>query len=394
MGFQDMSAGEQWLLMVLRRPEVSADDLVVTEYLRLGREQALSVARLNWVEILVGHRLSALEGFPLADRRVWQEIHDQQVAEGEERLHWVIYVAQAFKAAGIDDFLLLKDSGLSLVAYSCRYCRKANDVDILVPKAAFPKLAGLVTPLGFSLDHEDPYKRPQAYLMEVSGQQEFSHPLTTGELRIEFHHRPLSGKWIQPEQEPDPVELFRRAQQVSLNGTQVKVLSNEDNLLHLCIHAAKHFFVLDKAIRMYVDIDRLVATGKVNWETFVQLTKRQEVELPVRVALRITNELMKSDVPDDVLAALATAEQREKLILRWVQQLGVFEPSGRKLSQLQRFLFYFILADSWDGSLRMARRTLFMPTAQLKLRYGFTSSWLIPYFYAHNLARVILKRRL
>ena len=321
-------------------------------------------------------------------------MHDEQVASSGVVFQSIANLADSFAAQGITNFLLLKDTGLSLVAYPCPSCRKAKDVDILVPKEVFPRLSDLVARHGFRLDHEDPYGRPRPYLMEVSGQQEFTKTQRDQLVRLEFHHRPHSGMWIRPQQEPDPSDLFRRALSVALHGTKIKVLGYEDNLLHLCVHAAKHFFVLDKPIRMYVDIDRLVATEKVDWETFVELAQDHRVALPALIALRISRELLLTEIPASVFDALRGSPWRERIVASWVHRLGVFEPSEQKLSRSQRFLFYGLLVDSWRDSLATIRR-IFLPSLRhIKLRYGFASNLLAPAFYLWNAFRIVVLRRL
>ncbi len=132
----------------------------------------------------------------------------------------------------------------------------------------------------------------------------------------------------------------------------------------------------------------------MDWDAFVHLTHHYQVVLPVRVALSLAQNLLRTEVPEHVLAALPVSAWRERTITGWVGRMGIFEPSEKKLSPSGRFLFYFLLADSWSGSLRIGARTFFMPVAQLKLRYGFRSNWLIPYYYAYNAGRIVLRRRL
>ena len=377
----------------LKRSSSSNPTRLLALYHQIGQAAALRVATDNWVEPAVGHRLMDLPGFPAYEKAIWRQVHQEQERWSEVVFHWIAVLARIFADLGFA-FLPMKDTGLSLTAYPCRACRKAEDVDILVPARAFDRLEELLTPYGFRLHYDDPYGRPREYLSQVAGQMEFVLDVNGRPLKLEFHHRPHSGKWIQPEQEPDPSDLFERALRIPLNDTEVSVLAYEDNLLHLCVHAAKHFFVLDKAIRMYMDIDRLIGTGKVDWDLLVRLAAQHQVVLPLRLALRIATELLGTEVPSHAMERLHVPTWREQLLLRWVYRLGIFEPSDQKLSQLERFLLYFLLADSVVGSWRILSCTFAPPISHLKLRYSFDSDLFVPYYYAYNAARVVVLRQL
>lgn len=388
-----LSKEQSFLVEALKQPSSSDPNRLLALYHQIGQATALRVATDNWVEPAVGHRLMDLPGLPAHEKALWRQVHLEQERWSDVVFHWVAVLARIFADLGFA-FIPMKDTGLSLIAYPCRACRKAEDVDILVPAEAFARLEALLTPYGFRLHYDDPYGRPREYLSHVAGQMEFVLDVDGRPLKLEFHHRPLSGKWIQPEQEPSPSDLFRRAFKVSLGDTEVSVLAHEDNLLHLCVHAAKHFFVLDKAIRMYMDIDRLISTGKMDWGLLVRLAVQHQVILPARLALHITTELFGTEVPSHVMERLRVPSRREQLILHWVYRLGVFEPSDQKLSRAERFLFYFLLADSAAGSWRILSRTFAPPVSHLKLRYGFDLDLFVPYYYAYNAARIVVLRQL
>ena len=55
-----------------------------------------------------------------------------------------------------------------------------------------------------------------------------------------------------------------------------------------------------------MDIDKIIATGEINWENVIRIAIKYEVVLPVKMALIITKELFDSSIPDHVFDKLPT----------------------------------------------------------------------------------------
>ena len=61
----------------------------------------------------------------------------------------------------------------------------------------------------------------------------------------------------------DGDDLIDRSQQIE--GTSLRILSPEDNLLQVCLHTAKHSYVRSPGFRLHLDVDQLfrVFYGKI-----------------------------------------------------------------------------------------------------------------------------------
>jgi len=270
------------------------------------------------------------------------------------------------------------------------------DIDILVLKETYDLLDPILENLGFKVGYDDNYNRSYNYMANIFGQKKAVMYLNGNKLELEFHLRPHAGRWIRPKQEPNPASLFKNALKVDFSEElTTRVLANDDNLVYECIHANKHFLVLDRIVRNYMDIDKIIATGTINWGNVIDIAKKHEVVLSVKMALLVTKELFNSDIPENVFHRLIVSNWRERYFKNWVVEFSIFDEKPQKgINQLKRFSFFLLMTDSWYHTFIIIFRIFFMPINHLKARYEFSSSFLVPYYYLHNVIMIIWKKRL
>ena len=64
--------------------------------------------------------------------------------------------------------------------------------------------------------------------------------------------RPIAGRWIQPHNEPNGDELMDNS--IKTKGSDVRILSPEDNLLQVALHTAKHYFMLELLVLDFIQM--------------------------------------------------------------------------------------------------------------------------------------------
>ncbi len=386
---------QELLIEVLKEKSVRNDDKIISLYERFGFLKLKEISEDNLSDLTVAYNLTQLEKLGESEKVKWQEVYDKYLITENLQWDWIERVIAKLSTLG-HEVLLLKDMGLSLNIYPTRCYRRHVDVDLLVLKDTYDMLDAVLEGLGFQVGYDDNYNRSYNYMANIFGQKKAIMYLDGDKLELEFHLRPHAGRWIRPKQEPNPTSLFNNSIRVNFNDKLItRVLSNDDNLVYECIHANKHFLVLDRIIRNYMDIDKIIATGEINWENVIRIATKYEVVLPVKMALIITKELFDSSIPNYVFDKLPTKKWKMNHFKNWVVKYSIYDfMPQKKVSQLNRFLFFLLMTDSWLHTFIIIFRIFFMPINHLKARYQFSSNFLIPYYYLHNFLMIILKKRL
>jgi len=115
--------------------------------------------------------------------------------------------------------------------------------------------------------------------------------------------------------------LFRRAVRVSVAGRTVKTLSNEDVLVVLTLHAAKH--VWGRLIWL-CDIAQILRLPNLNWEWIAERATELGVARILYITLRLTNVLLgapllpsvSSKLLDDPVSVALADEIRRQIVSR------------------------------------------------------------------------------
>jgi hypothetical protein len=226
-------------------------------------------------------------------------------------------------------------------------------------------------------------------LAERKGGSEYSVTLSDGShLWFELQWRPVSGRWIRPDQEPDTDELIERS--VEIKGSKARLLSPEDNLLQVALHTAKHSYVRAPGFRLHTDVDRIIRSFKVDWTLFVDRVMRLQVKTAVFFSLALAYDLLKTPIPIEVLDKLRPASWKVWLISRWLEKVGLFDPDGKKWGRVGYVLFVALLYDSSTG----LAKGIFPNQEWMKERYGIKSRWLLPLLYIHRIFDLIWRRTL
>ncbi|QYM77510.1 nucleotidyltransferase family protein [Horticoccus luteus] len=295
-------------------------------------------------------------------------------------------VATALATEGIP-LIALKNSGIARGLFPDLAGCPMGDIDVLVSPGDFRRAHEVMKRLGFELGNRSPFEMSDIEEAEQHGGAEYTFELADGStLWFELQWRPVAGRWIRPEQEPEADELI--ANSVSITGTDVRLLGPEDNLLQVCLHTAKHTFVRAPGFRLHTDVDRIARRCTIDWDQFCARVERIGVRTAVYLSLLIPKELLGTPVPCDVLERLNFAPRKHRIMLRWLEKVGWFNPNQKKWGKLGYIVFNFLLYDDVSGVVR----AVFPDQTWMQERYGITSRWSLPWCYARRIADLLLKR--
>lgn len=346
--------------------------------------RAFDLAERNEVASMVAHPLMESDQADLS--HCWRECHDSTHARVSMVLCELDQIAAQLADEGII-LVALKNGGIARGIYPCPGCSPMGDLDVLVARRHFGMAHRLIEKEGYELASRSPAESLDIRSAEASGGAEYRKTLSDGTtIWFEVQWRPVAGRWIRPDQEPDGDDLLARSN--AIPGSAVRLLSPEDNLLQVALHTAKHSYVRAPGFRLHTDVDRIVRRQVVDWGVFVQRVTNLQVRTAVYFALAIPFALFRTPIPEAVLARLKPPIWKEQLIRQWLRRAGLFNPNERKFSWLGYILFNALLYDDIRG----LWRGIFPDQHWMRQRYGFRSNWLLPYYHSRRLLDLAFRR--
>ncbi|HRW97890.1 MAG TPA: nucleotidyltransferase family protein [Cyclobacteriaceae bacterium] len=317
----------------------------------------------------------------------WQKAFDETDKRISAYLVELDRVGACFASTGIP-LVALKNSGIVRGIYPFPGAVPMGDVDVLVRKQDFRRAHAILLENGYQFEFRSALEEEDIEEAEQGGGAEYWKVLPNGEkLWFELQWRPIAGRWIRPDQEPSADELMARS--IPIEGTDVRLLAPEDNLLQVCLHTAKHSYVRAPGLRLHLDVERIVrAYPGLDWSLFMQRVEKLQVKTATYFSLVIPKELFGTPIPDDVLNRLRPAVRKEKTITRLINKAGLFNPHEKKFTRFEYILFNVLLYDDARG----LWRGVFPEKAWMKERYAIQHGWQLPYFHLKRLGGLLFRR--
>jgi len=199
--------------------------------------------------------------------------------------------------------IVLKGPHLAEHVYQSPELRQMRDLDILVPGESLGQASAVASRLGYEPPREQAPEETLALSQHVP-------PLSRrGAVPVELH-------WsIEKPGNPYAIDiegLWRRSVPARFGGTEAAVLSPEDLLLHLCLHAGYHHR-FDISLQAFCDLGELIGTdaGGISWPVVERRTADWAAARPVHLCLSLAHELLRAAVPADVLTRLKPPSFRD-----------------------------------------------------------------------------------
>jgi len=226
-------------------------------------------------------------------------------------------ILEDFASVGIGA-LVVKGPVLAVQAYGDPAMRSYSDLDLLVRQRDIRRATELMSAAGFvpavPLSAIDAGKVPGQYL--------FSKP--DSKLIVELHNDRTLRYF--PRRLPLE-EFFARQIRVRVDGHDVSALSVEDELVLICIHGAKHFW---ERLMWIADVAALISRQTaINWERVADSAKAVGAERMLHTGLRLASDLLKTQLPGKVQAAVhadVIAAHLSKQCCKWLPAAGQAPP--------------------------------------------------------------------
>ena len=209
-------------------------------------------------------------------------------------------ILQHFDARGIP-VIAQKGPALAHLLYGDSAMREFGDLDLLVRPTDVSRAVGALIELGYEKNLELSSRQQKAYLR--SG---YEYVFGRGEERnlVELQWN-LLPRFYAVDVNVD--ELFSRSREVEFDGRRARMLGLEDQLLFLCVHAAKHQWA---QLGMVRDIAAL-GTFDLDWAFILGEAQRLGILRIVVISLLLADELAGGEFTKQVADRKETAAGRK-----------------------------------------------------------------------------------
>jgi Uncharacterised nucleotidyltransferase/Transglutaminase-like superfamily len=281
-------------------------------------EHLLEASRRQGVEPLVAPLLLQMSSL---DQDTRTEVQGRSATRGAHQLRVLqdlAWIDDRLRGAGIS-WLAFKGPVIAALLYDPPTSRRYNDLDVWVPRAAFPDAIHALEADGAPvLDANWP-------LIHREGRGQLHLRLPMGTV-ADIHWHLLNRRIVRDSFAVPMDELLDHARTVDVEGHRVATLDPADTLIHLALHAA-----LNGADRLSLleDVRRSIALERPPWDEVVGRADAWRAGPSVAVTLRRARDLLGADVPDDVLRRLDRSALRRSFGVYLDRRWPALEPHRR-----------------------------------------------------------------
>lgn len=296
-------------------------------------------------------------------------------------------VLQHLTEAGLE-YLVVKGPAVAHTIYPQPALRGFNDLDLVVRERDWGKAHRLLIEMGFEPEKDWPEPPPKLGSQEVL--YELKYWSQEMGLRVEVHYDDILNAGLASR---DIEGFWQRAITVQVADTLIRVLSLEDQLIHLCAHAHYHGYT---RLSWFSDLAFIVRDhgAELNWGRLIETTRIEEAQVPVYYSLYFLEQLLGIQIPIEVLNALRPDDFRCRWHERYmpVAEVLSFQPMCRPIWSfyfhplLERLLPDLLVMGRRREKLHYLLRLLCPPPSWLQYYYGLTGKQLVlPHYLLHLL---------
>lgn len=263
-------------------------------------QQVVNLSLCHDVSAYLYQQLTRLEE-TIASARL-QELHKAYLMNAARNTFFYHELARALEALHQAHIpvIVLKGAFLAERVYPTIAARHMGDIDLLVRDDDLTKVDGLLISLGFHRQFLRLETSAEAHALPYKDVQ-------TG-LVIEVHWTLLDARHGM---QVDIEQLWQRAQPAVIAQKPALEITPEDQILHLCIHAAIHAF--EMGLRPLCDLDRTIRhyQNSIDWGTLRQRTLNWRAERSVYLTLRLANDLLHTPTNPEWMSLIQPEEFEE-----------------------------------------------------------------------------------
>lgn len=230
-----------------------------------------------------------------------------------------------------------KGPTLAISLYNNLALREFSDLDILVHKKDFPKIKNILLQERFYSEHDMTPTQERAYLKYYC-EYGFDRDDRKRDIHLEIHFGFLNKYFSLP---IEPSGLWDRCERICFENRNILNPSPENLLLILCIQGAKNCW---DVLRSICDVSELINVRKdINWEYVINTATKAGVRQMLFLGLYLANNLLQSEVPEEVLQKMGPAKRIKALAEKVYERL--FGPPKGEIGIAETILFQLKVRD-------------------------------------------------
>ena len=299
------------------------------------------------------------------------------------------------------DIMPLKGLLLRELVYPEPGLRPSGDIDLLVRSPAIKHAEAVLQSLGYNPDES---QHPKNWYQPQNCHHLVPYRLPDRDVLVEIHWD-LAPPRTQLDMNIEAI--WRRAAPGNLAGCPVYLITPEDLLLHICLHAFS--WVQTVPSRTLPRLHRLIDIAEVlrkyktqlDWDFIHDTAQKWEIRPVLYWILMVTQRLIETGGLDQQLANLKPDQFDDKLISRtsrFILGLSTLEPRD---ASRYRFIYYFWV-QSLLGKLRLLFESVFPSPNDMRQIYHLRPglSWIFLYYLmrpfqlTYRFARVMTQNKL
>ncbi len=308
----------------------------------------LPFAQANRVTPIVAHALFDVFGEDIPMAAEWHAAHEQNAQRMRTLLSEFDRIAAAMAEVGVR-MLALKNAGIARGLYPCAACCPMGDLDVVVKRGDFHVAHDVMLSLGYPLATRTTTHDASFEEGFEDGGTEYRAVVDGEEVWFELQWRPVAGRWIRQDQEPDADDLVDRS--VPIPGTDVRLLSPVDNMVQVALHTAKHTYVRAPGLRLHTDVDRITRYQAPDWSAVCDMVEALEVKTATFLSFALANALLDTPIPDEVFQRLRPNRAKLEAMVQWLMRVDLFLPNEPKFSRPEMIGFTALMYDDTAGLL-------------------------------------------
>ncbi len=300
---------------------------------------------------------------PILDR-----LHERADAVARTNLRLtaeLVRLASLFDRAGIQ-VVTFKGPALVWSLYESPAQREMSDLDLLVRPSDTLRAIDLLVSAGY----QEPYRFDLRF--SQSGHELPLVSAPTG-VAVDLHWSLAPPGFCRG---LDMEGVWTRLTPVQVAGRAVRTLGNEDLLIFLCVHGAKHAWC---SLHWLADLARLIDRGGIDWDGLIGRVRARRISRMVFASVLLAVDLLGATVPAGPVAQLRAHSAASGITARVQQRLLADLPLMATMRE--QFVFQFGLLERAADKLRYCwsylepsptdRESLPLPAFLFPLYYAF-----------------------
>lgn len=136
-------------------------------------------------------------------------------------------------------------------------------------------------------------------------------------------------------------------------------IPSRTNLLFLCLlHTSVHKYTCSPGMKLNVDIDRLVISGKISWKKIVALAIKYNVKRRIAISLMLVSDFLGTLVPQKTIVELGGNEYNTKKAYNYLVGHSFL---ANKSDEINRFRSFYLAALLHDRGLLIGFLRILFP---------------------------------